>query len=110
MILDDIPSQAVLDNIADEIVLYNTEAELYSALKEINPDVRIVGADWKGKPFTGYDLPSRVVFNSRDHGYSTSELRMRVMSAEMQKIVKKNLAQHMPENAADIVNSFLKNS
>src|SRR6185369_1782269 len=40
----------------DEIVEYKTEAELHEYLsknaKRIG--VRIIGADWKGKPFTGH--------------------------------------------------------
>ena len=69
----------------DEIVLYETERDLYALLVELQPDVRIVGADWKGKQFTGADLPIKCVFNSRDHGYSTSDLRKRVFIAESAK-------------------------
>jgi len=29
----------------DEIVMYNTEAELYDLLAKIKPDIRIIGAD-----------------------------------------------------------------
>lgn len=68
----------------DEIIIYNTEKELYDLLSknDLDIDVRIVGADWKGKPFTGHDLPIEVVFNSRNHSYSTSSLRRRVTEAE----------------------------
>lgn len=45
----------------------------------------LVGADWKGKEFTGHDLGIPVVFNSRNHGYSSSELRNRIFKAEMEK-------------------------
>lgn len=40
----------------DEITYYDTEKDLYELLKRINPDVRIIGADWQGKQYTGYDL------------------------------------------------------
>ena len=70
----------------DEITYYDTEDDLYELLKRLKPDVRIVGADWQGKQFTGHDLPIEVVFNSRNHGYSTSELRRRVYEAELAKI------------------------
>tara|TARA_Y100000591_G_C21527761_1_gene542581 strand:+ start:159 stop:653 length:495 start_codon:yes stop_codon:yes gene_type:complete len=83
----------------DEVVLYNTEEELYKLLEDIKPEVRIIGADWKGKPFTGFNLPIKVVFNSRDHGYSSSELRSRVMNAEIQKKVHSKLAPHMDKVA-----------
>ena len=63
----------------DEIVIYNTEDDLYKLLKELKPDIRFIGADWKDKHFTGDDLPIKVVFNTRDHGYSSSSLRKRII-------------------------------
>lgn len=62
----------------DKILTYDTEADLYNLLKELRPDVRFVGADHKGKPFTGDDLPIKVIFNSRDHNFSSSNLRERI--------------------------------
>ena len=58
----------------DEAFLYDGEKELYEFLKnnQDNIDVRIVGADHKGQPFTGDDLEIKVIFNSRDHDYSTT--------------------------------------
>ena len=69
----------------DEVRFYDTENDLCELLKEINPDVRIVGADWQGKQFTGCELPIKIYFNSRDHGWSTSDLRDRVYRAELIK-------------------------
>lgn len=68
----------------DEIFIYDTEAELYTWLKlnQHRLDVRFIGADWQGKKFTGDDLPIRVIYNSRDHGYSTTELRRRIAKTE----------------------------
>ena len=47
----------------DEIVIYDTEKDLYQYLQENQKkiDLRFVGADWKGKAFTGYDLPVELV-------------------------------------------------
>ncbi|HIF30059.1 MAG: adenylyltransferase/cytidyltransferase family protein [bacterium] len=70
----------------DEVKPYSTESDLIDVLKEVNPDVRILGVDHKGKEFTGHDLPIKCIFNSRDHGYSTSELRKRVVDSEKKKI------------------------
>ena len=69
----------------DEVRTYATESQLVNLLKSINPDVRIVGADWRGKEFTGHELDIEVYFNSRDHGWSTSDLRDRVFKAELEK-------------------------
>ena len=70
----------------DEIVLYDTEKDLINLLKTIKPDIRIIGADWKGKKFTGYDLEIEVFFNSRSHDWSTSSLRKRVFESERKNI------------------------
>ena len=47
----------------DEIRLYDRESDLVDLLKEIKPDVRILGADHKGTEFTGHDLPIKCIFN-----------------------------------------------
>lgn len=67
----------------DEIFVYDTEAELYTWLKlnKLRVDYRFLGADWMGKNFTGKDLGIIPIFNSRNHGYSSSELRQRVFEA-----------------------------
>lgn len=67
----------------DSIFTYETEEDLYNWLKanQHRIDVRIIGADWKDKPFTGHELPIPVVFNSRNHGFSTSSLRERIKNA-----------------------------
>jgi glycerol-3-phosphate cytidylyltransferase len=71
----------------DEVVVYDTEADLLKLLTD-NPygiDVRILGVEYKDKPYTGRDLPLPVYYNTRDHGYSTTELRARVYQAEKAK-------------------------
>ena len=65
----------------DEIVVYQTEEDLYRLLQELRPDIRIIGADWKGKDFTGHDLPIEVYYNSRGHNYSSTELRERIRNS-----------------------------
>lgn len=67
----------------DEVVLYDTEKDLINLLQKLKPDVRILGADWQGKKYTGWDLPIEPYFNSRKHSYSSSSLRKRVAAAEL---------------------------
>ena len=74
----------------DEIVVYETEQDLYNLLCSLKFDKRFIGADWQGKQFTGYDIPGmmdKVVFNSRNHSFSTSNLRARVHKAENDKLI-----------------------
>jgi len=66
----------------DEVVAYDTEDDLVKLLTELKPDIRILGADWKGKKFTGYELPIKCYFNSRNHTWSSSNLRKRIYEAE----------------------------
>lgn len=66
----------------DQILCYQTEAELFELLQTIQPDVRIVGADYLNKDFTGKDWCVQngvdIFYNSREHGYSSTELRNRL--------------------------------
>lgn len=68
----------------DEVVVYDTEEDLYYLLQKLKPDIRFMGVDWKNKKNYSRDkLPSmRVVYNSRDHGYSSSELRKRIIDSQ----------------------------
>ena len=66
----------------DEIIIYETEKDLYNLLSKLQPDIRILGADHKGKQFTGHDLDIELYFNSRDHKWSSSDLRKRIAESE----------------------------
>jgi glycerol-3-phosphate cytidylyltransferase len=48
-------------------------------------DVRIVGEEYRDKQLTGYQLPMSVYFNSRQHSFSTTELRQRLFEIEKAK-------------------------
>jgi glycerol-3-phosphate cytidylyltransferase len=66
----------------DQIVPYATEKDLLDLLTSYPIDVRIIGEEYKNKQFTGYDLPMSVYFNSRQHSFSSTELRERVRQSE----------------------------
>jgi glycerol-3-phosphate cytidylyltransferase len=74
----------------DEIVVYNTEKDLEDILLTLPVDVRILGVEYMQKDFTGRDICERrniqLVFNGRDHSFSSSSLRKRVAEAEKNKI------------------------
>ena len=50
----------------DEVIIYETEKDLLALLKRLKPDIRIIGADHEGKPFTGHELDIELFFNSRN--------------------------------------------
>jgi glycerol-3-phosphate cytidylyltransferase len=67
----------------DKIVIYKTEEDLYKLLKKIKPDIRFLGADWKNKYATGQELAKKIVYTSRNHNYSSSNLRKRLVSSKL---------------------------
>jgi glycerol-3-phosphate cytidylyltransferase len=70
----------------DEIVVYNTEKDLEDILLTLPVDVRILGVEYMEKDFTGRAICEKrkieLIFNSRDHSFSSSSLRKRVVQAE----------------------------
>ena len=64
----------------DDVYIYQTEEELYNLIKFWKPDVRILGEDYIGdngkpRPFTGDDLPPKIIYTTRSHGWSTTKLK-----------------------------------
>jgi glycerol-3-phosphate cytidylyltransferase len=78
----------------DEVVVYQTEQDLIDLLLILPLDVRILGVEYQDKEFTGrYEGADRgieLVFNGRDHSFSSSSLRKRVAAAETFKVLKKD--------------------
>ena len=73
----------------DEIVIYQTEKDLEDILLTLPIDVRILGVEYADKEFTGKDICMKrgieIVYNGRDHSFSSSSLRKRVAEAERKK-------------------------
>jgi glycerol-3-phosphate cytidylyltransferase len=70
----------------DEVVVYQTEQDLVDLLLILPVDVRILGVEYEQKDFTGkkecLEKGIELVFNSRDHSFSSSSLRKRVTESE----------------------------
>ena len=69
----------------DEVFTYDTEEDLYKKLLFINPDVRILGSDYIGKSFTGDDLDIKIYYHDRNHNYSTTNLRKKIVSEHIHR-------------------------
>lgn len=80
----------------DEVVHYNTEAELLELLKNVKPNVRILGSDYQGKEFTGSNLSIPVYYHRRNHSWSTTRFKG--------EICKQVLLQRRGENAKEEFN------
>ena len=59
----------------DDVYTYQTEEELCDLIKFWKPDIRILGEDYIGKPFTGDDLSPTIVYTTRSHEWSTTKLK-----------------------------------
>ena len=78
--------QLACNRFVDEIVVYQTEKDLEDILLSMPIDVRILGIEYADKDFTGKDICNKrgieIVYNGRDHSFSSSNLRKRVAQAE----------------------------
>ena len=78
----------------DEVVVYQTEDDLNDLLLILPIDVRILGVEYQNKDFTGmeecYKRNIELVFNGRDHSFSSSSLRKRVVHAETFKLLNQS--------------------
>ncbi len=86
----------------DEIVVYSTEQDLRDLLLILPVDVRILGIEYQGQNFSGLaECEKRsidIIYNSRDHSFSSSGLRQRVAAAEETKSM---LAKTRPTGSDD---------
>ena len=70
----------------DEIVVYETERDLVDLILTLPIDVRVLGVEYEDTNFTGRNecvgRGIEIVFNKRDHSFSSSNLRKRVTESE----------------------------
>jgi glycerol-3-phosphate cytidylyltransferase len=76
----------------DEVVVYQTEQDLIDLLLILPIDIRILGVEYEHSEYTGkHEGMMRgieSIFNRRDHSFSSSSLRKRVVEAETVKLLK----------------------
>jgi len=88
----------------DEILVYETEADLLNLLQTQNIDIRFLSEEYKDRDFTGkqycIDNGIELFFHLRRHQYSSTELRNRVYELEKKKRdekVESTVEQYSPE-------------
>tara|TARA_R110002074_G_scaffold91268_3_gene199660 strand:- start:427 stop:876 length:450 start_codon:yes stop_codon:yes gene_type:complete len=73
----------------DEIVVYNTEADLEDLLLTLPINIKVMGEEYKNKDFTGKQICKnrgiKVIYNGRDHSFSSTSLRKRVNEIENER-------------------------
>src|SRR5690554_2968406 len=80
--------------VVDEIVPYATEQDLEDILRSFKIDVRILGNEYADRDFTGRQYCEEkgieLYYNSRDHRFSSTNLRNQVHQLELQKSTNNN--------------------
>ena len=57
------------------IAYYTYEKELVDLIYRLNPDIRFLGDDYRGKTYTGFELDVPIHYLNRDHGWSTTKFK-----------------------------------
>ena len=59
-----------------KVFTYTSESDLLDLINKIKPDVRFLGDDYKNRNnYTGYGMSPKIIFLSRDHGWSTTKFK-----------------------------------
>jgi len=93
---------------ADKIIPYNSESELVDLLELYKIDIRFIGDDYKGKSFTGDELPIEIFYNSRNHRFSSSSLKKEVVQNQAHQSLEGDIIKDN-ETYTLIDNTELKN-
>ena len=66
----------VLDSIRyiDEVIPFDSEEELESLIKDLKPEVMVIGSDWRGKKVIGQQYAKELIFFDRIGDYSTTKI------------------------------------
>jgi glycerol-3-phosphate cytidylyltransferase len=59
----------------DEVIPYALESDLIQLMKDINPSIRFLGDDYRGKKITGDYLGIPIHYINRDHEWSTTKFK-----------------------------------
>lgn len=82
----------------DEILVYETEADLLNMIKTQSIDIRFLSEEYKDRDFTGkqycIDNGIKLHFHKREHQYSSTELRNRVY--ELEKVKRETKEKESP--------------
>lgn len=57
----------------DEVRTFNSDEDLENLVKYYEPDIMVIGSDWKGKKVIGSKYTKELKFFDRINGYSTTK-------------------------------------
>ena len=74
----------------DEVLYYNTEAELFDLLAGVPEHTRVIGSDYMGVDFTGKSLASDIYYHNRNHNWSTTRFKTEIADQCLKQGLLKN--------------------
>ena len=73
----------------DKIIPYSTEEDLKTIFMSLDLNVRIIGEEYKDQEFTAKNICQKrgikLIYNKREHDFSTTSLRKRIYEQESHK-------------------------
>ena len=58
----------------DLVCSFYSTPTLYKSIKDYNPNIMVVGSDWKGKVIIGKEIPEEIKYFDRVGDYSTTKI------------------------------------
>lgn len=58
----------------NQVEIFSSDSELEELIKGFNPDIMVVGSDWKNKPVVGSQYAKELKFFNRIDGYSSTKI------------------------------------
>jgi glycerol-3-phosphate cytidylyltransferase len=94
----------------DEILVYETEADLLNLIKTQTIHIRFLSEEYKDVDFTGkqycIDYDIELYYHPRKHQYSSTELRNRVYSLEKDKREQKELIEVPRQYSPELLDKY----
>jgi len=71
----------LLENLksVDEVIFFSSELEFEELIKSLNPDIIIVGSDWKEKSTIKSYYDGNLIFFDRMEDYSTTNIILKIL-------------------------------
>ena len=93
----------------DEILLYDTEADLLNLIKTQTMHIRFLSEEYLNRDFTGKDYcmanDIELFYHKRQHSYSTTELRKRVYELEKKRLEEKDVVE-IPQYSVELLDKY----
>jgi len=94
----------------DEILVYDTEAELLNLIKTQTMHIRFLSEEYLNRDFTGkqycIDRGIELYYHPREHTYSSSDLRRRTYELERHKLENQLAETSIPQHSTELLKEY----